>query len=304
MGPVHPHHYLAAFDKKMPTNSDRASSHDIFFGQPGTARSWIGKSADQEWAIHQGSALEILKGMSPGSVDCTVTSPPYYWLRDCDVKGQIGLEDTVDDYVSALAQIMAEARWVPRRHGVGILNLGDTYYSGKGMARGIDAKSKKRRFGLRAVDKSGGLRLGLQRKSLIGIPWRVALALVVDGWVLRSAIIWHRTNGLREFIRNRPSRVYEHVFILARNRHYYFDRKDFPHKIEEGMWTYRVQPQSNGCLSSAPIPDELVERCLKIGCPEGGVVLDPFVGSGTSVRVAINTGRPGIGRDLNGVFCS
>lgn len=271
---------------------------------PGPIRTWTGTSAGREWKIHQGSALDVLAKLEPESVDCIVTSPPYFWLRDYGVDGQIGLEDSVDDYVSALVEIMAEARRVLKRHGVAFLNLGDTYYSGKGRSHGKDAKSKKRRFGLRAVDKSGGLGLGLQRKSLIGIPWRVALALASDEWVLRSAIIWHRTGALPEFVRDRPSRTYEYVFMLARSRNYYFAKDELPDRIEEAdMWTIPAQPRSNGGLSTAPFPDELVERCLNIGCPADGVVLDPFVGSGTTVRVALDTGRSGIGIDLHETFC-
>lgn len=287
----------------MPTTAARDSTRDTSTCESGAVQTWKGTSAGNKWAIHQGSALEVLKELDSGCIDCIVTSPPYFWLRDYDVEGQIGLEDTVEGYVSALLKVMAEARRVLKRRGVAFLNLGDTYYSGKGKSHGTDAKSKKRRFGLRAVDKSGGLGIGLQRKSLIGIPWRVALALAGDGWVLRSAIIWHRTNGLREFVRDRPSRTYEYVFMLAQNRRYHFKKNKLPDKIEEDLWTIPAQPRSNGGLSTAPFPDELVNRCLKIGCPAGGVVLDPFVGSGTSVRVALDTGRSGIGIDLNGAFC-
>ena len=132
---------------------------------------------------------------------------------------------------------------------------------------------------------------------------RVALALAENGWVLRSAIIWHRTNGLREFVRDRPYRTYEYVFMLVRNRRYHFAKNALPDRIEEDMWTIPAQPRSSAGLSTAPFPDELVQRCLKIGCPAGGMVLGPFVGSGTTVRVALDTGRSGIGIDLNGTFC-
>ena len=289
--------------KEMPTASAQDVRRDMSSTGSGEPRSWTGTSGGQQWAIHQGSALDVLKGFDSESVDCIVTSPPYFWLRDYGVEGQIGLEDTVEDYVSALLEIMAEAHRVLKRSGLAFLNLGDTYYSGKGKSHGTDVKSKKRRFGLRAVDKSGGLGLGLQRKSLIGIPWRVALALAEDGWVLRSAIIWHRTKGLREFVRDRPCRTYEYVFMLARNRRYHFAKNELPDKTEEDLWTIRAQPRSNGGLPTAPFPDNLVKRCLRIGCPADGVVLDPFVGSGTTVRVALDTGRSGIGIDLNGTFC-
>ena len=265
---------------------------------------WRGQYHEGEWTIYQGSALEVLKELESGFVDCIVTSPPYFWLRDYGVEGQIGLEESVEGYVSSLVQVMSEARRVLKPEGVVFLILGDTYYSGKGKARGQDAKSKKRRFGLRAVDKSGGLGIGLQRKSLIGTPWRVALALAEDGWVLRSAIIWHRKNRLPESVRDRPSRSYEHVFMLAKGRRYHFAKSELPSgEIDEDLWTIPVQTRPNGGLDTAPYPDQLVERCLDIGCPVPGVVLDPFVGSGTTVRVALSTGRSGIGIDLNEAFC-
>ena len=287
----------------MATASAQDVCRDMSSAASGEPSSWTGTSGGQEWAIHHGSALDVLRGFDSESVDCIVTSPPYFWLRDYGVEGQIGLEDTVEDYVSALLEIMAEAHRVLKRPGLAFLNLGDTYYSGKGKSHGTDAKSSKRRFGLRAVDKSGGLGLGLQRKSLIGIPWRVALALAEHGWVLRSAIIWHRTKGLREFVRDRPCRTYEYVFMLARSRRYFFAKNEVPGEIEEDLWTIRAQPRSTGGLPTAPFPDALVRRCLRIGCPAGGLVLDPFVGSGTTVRVALDTGRSGIGIDLNATFC-
>ncbi len=265
---------------------------------------WADELGGQTWAIYCGSAVDVLKQISSASVDCVVTSPPYFWLRDYQVDGQIGREDTVDDYVTALVGVLREARRILTPSGISFLNIGDTFYSGKGQSQGQDGKSKKRRFGLRAVDKSGGLGIGLQRKSLIGIPWRVALALVTDGWILRSSVIWHRKNCLPEHVLDRPARSYEYVFILAKNRYYHFDKQALQsRKIEEDLWTIPAQPRSTNGLDTAPFPDELVEACLAIGCPDEGVVLDPFVGSGTTVRVALSSGRSGIGIDLNRDFC-
>ena len=128
--------------------------------------------------------------MPSGEFNCVVTSPPYYSLRDYDAEGQIGLEETVSEYVESISNVMDEVRRVLADDGLLFLNLGDTYYSGKGKSHGVDKKSSKRRFGLRPVDRSGGLGLGLLRKSAIGIPWRVALDMAQRNWVLRSAIIW------------------------------------------------------------------------------------------------------------------
>lgn len=188
----------------MPTASAQDVRSDMTATGSGESSSWTGTSGGQKWAIHHGSAPDVLKGFDSESVDCIVTSPP---------------------------------------------------------------------------------------------------SLAEHGWVLRSAIIWHRTKALREFVRDRPWRTYEYVFMLARSRHYYFAKNKLPGKIEEDLWTIRAQPRSTGGLPTAPFPDELVKRCLRIGCPSSGVVLDPFVGSGTTVRVALDTGRSGIGTDLNGTFC-
>jgi len=302
-GPDAPELLMAATEQSSIPNSQ--TSAGVFdSAQIRCTDAWNGRSSGRSWAIYCGSAIDVLKQMPPEAVNCTITSPPYFWLRDYGVNGQIGLEDTVEEYVAALVSTMREVRRLLAPDGLSFLNIGDTFYSGKGESQGQDGKSKKRRFGLRAVDKSGGLGIGLRRKSLIGIPWRVAVELVSDGWVLRSSVIWHRKNRLPEFVRDRPARSYEYVFILAKSRRYYFDKQALvSRKIEEDLWTIPAQPRDTGGLDTAPFPDELVERCLAIGCPKRGVVLDPFVGSGTTVRVSLSSGRSAVGIDLNREFC-
>ncbi|MFO1351006.1 MAG: site-specific DNA-methyltransferase [Gammaproteobacteria bacterium] len=266
---------------------------------------WHGKSlSGTKWSIYQGSSDQVLARLLESYVNCVITSPPYYWLRDYGVDGQIGLEETVEEYVRSIAGVMDAVKRVLRPDGVLFLNLGDTYYSGKGESQGTDRKSKKRRFGLRAVDKSGGLGIGLQRKSIIGIPWRVAIEMAARGWVLRSPIIWHRENCLPEAAKDRPSRSYEYVFMFVKSRQYHFDKQPLiDQKVEEDMWTIAARPKTGNGLDTAPYPDELVTRCLQIGCPSGGVVLDPFLGSGTTTRVAVSKGYPAIGIDLKREFC-
>jgi DNA modification methylase len=268
------------------------------------ATEWHGSAHNgAEWSIYQGNSAEVLQRVKQESVSCAVTSPPYFWLRDYDVAGQIGLEETVRQYVESIADVMDGVRNALREDGLLFLNLGDTYYSGKGKSHGTDRKSNKRRFGLRAVDKSGGLGIGLQRKSMIGIPWRVAIELATRGWVVRSSIIWHRENCLPEAVSDRPSRSYEYVFMLAKSRRYYFNKKKLiDQKIEEDMWTIPARPRNGTGLDTAPFPDELVRRCLQIGCRPKGTVLDPFVGSGTTARVAVTMGHSAIGIDLNREF--
>ncbi|TEB11219.1 DNA-methyltransferase [Pelotomaculum propionicicum] len=256
------------------------------------------------WQVYCGDSFEVLRRLPDESVNCVVTSPPYYCLRDYKVEGQIGLEDSVEDYVEAICKVMDEVRRVLRSDGTLFFNLGDTYYSGKGQSQGNDRKSNKRRFGLRAVDKSGGLGIGLQRKSIIGVPWRVAIEMASRDWVLRSPIIWHREKCLPESVLDRPRRSYEYIFMFVKSRKYYFNREPLvDQKVEEDLWTIQARPKVTNGIDTAPYPDELVQRCLDIGCPEGGVVLDPFAGSGTTLRVALNSNRPAIGIDLSREFC-
>lgn len=256
------------------------------------------------WQLYEGDAIKALRLLGDETIDCVVTSPPYFWLRDYGVSGQIGLEETVEGYVSTISLVMAEIFRVLKPEGTLFLNMGDTYYSGKGRSHGHDSKSKKRRFGLRLVDKSGGMDVGYQRKSIIGIPWRVAIRLCEQGWVLRSPIVWHRDKCLPESVRDRPRRSYEFVFMFAKSRHYYFDRKPLvTQNIDEDVWTIPPRSKNNGKVDTAPFPEELVERCLSIGCPPGGVVLDPFAGSGTTLHVAVKRGCAAVGIELNPDFC-
>jgi len=256
------------------------------------------------WSVFQGDAHSVLLDLPSNHFNCVITSPPYYWLRDYGVEEQIGQETSVEGYVSVIASVMDEVKRVLKDDGVLFLNLGDTYYSGKGKSQGRDRKSSKRRFGLRAVDKSGGLGIGLQPKTIIGMPWRVAIEMTMRGWVLRSPIIWHRKHCLPESVKDRPRRSYEYVFMFAKNRRYYFNRSMLEKEEEEDLWTIAARPKPTNGIYTAPFPDELVQRCLDIGCPADGVVLDPFAGGGTTLRVALQSGISATGIDLNPEFCS
>jgi DNA modification methylase len=266
---------------------------------------WHGHTLNNTaWHVYRGDARAVLGKLPNNEFHCAMTSPPYYWLRDYGVAQQIGLEETVDQYVQSLASVMDEVHRVLRRDGLLFLNLGDTYYSGKGEAQGEDRKSNKRRFGLRAVDKSGGLGVGLERKSMIGVPWRVALEMTRRKWVLRSCIIWHRDKRLLEAVKDRPPRSYEYVFMFAKDRKYFFDPQPLiAEEVDQDVWTITARPQATNGIRTAPFPDKLVQRCLDIGCPKKGSVIDPFAGSGTTLRVAVKSGRPATGIDLNPHFC-
>lgn len=253
------------------------------------------------WKVYLGDALENLRLLPDECVDCVVTSPPYFWLRDYGNDRQIGQEQTVKEYVEKINEVMLETKRVLKKTGVVFVNIGDTYYSGKGEPKGDDRKSSKRRFGLRAVDKSGGLGIGIKAKSLIGIPWRVALRMLDDGWILRSSIIWYRKHSLPEAVKDRPKRSYENVFMFSKSKSYFFNRHLLEQEEQEDMWTITARPK-NGKIQTAPYPDELALRCIEIGSPEKGTILDPFSGSGTTLRVALEMNRNAIGIELNKSF--
>lgn len=255
---------------------------------------------DVPWEVHCGDASGVLSTLEENSFSCVVTSPPYYWQRDYNVEGQIGKEATIDEFVFAISNVMDEVRRVLRNDGLLFLNLGDTYYSAKGQPKGKDRKNRARRFGLRAVDSSG---LGVPRKTTIGIPWRVALEMISRGWILRSPIIWKRESTLPEpTAKDRPWRTYETIFMFSKQPRYNFYRDAL--NGSEDIWTISDRPKNSNGLHSAAFPDELVRMCLAIGCPATGAVLDPFAGSGTVLRVALESHRPAVGIDLNGDFCS
>jgi DNA modification methylase len=261
---------------------------------------WGGHTRDNvRWEVRRGDAAEVLASLPADSYHCVVTSPPYYWQRDYGVAGQLGKEKTIDGYVTSLAQVMERVRDVLAPDGLLFLNLGDTYYSAKGQPRGKDRKNGARRFGLRAVDASG---LGVPRKTAIGIPWRVAIKMVERGLTLRCPIVWQRKGSIPEpTAHDRPWRTYEMVFMFSRSPRYYFRREALD--SEEDIWNISSRAKTTNGVHYAPFPDELVERCLSVGCPPGGAVLDPFAGSGTVLRVAVRSGRPATGIDLSDKFC-
>lgn len=251
-----------------------------------------------EWVISNDDALEGVKRLPDGFIDCVVTSPPYYWQRDYEVEGQTGHEDTVQAYVDTLVAVFGEVRRVLKRRGTLFLNLGDTYYSGNGQPRGGDPKQIWRSFArrkYRAVDRPG---FGLPQKSLIGVPWRVALALQTDGWVLRSAVVWRKPKGLAEpSVKDRPWTTTETVFILTKSGKYYFDREGL--EGQEDVWDIPAPNADWRFRHAAPFPEALVNRCLAVGCSPKGVVLDPYAGSGTTLVAAADRGSPCIGIELS-----
>jgi len=172
--------------------------------------------------IIQGDCREVLKTLPDGSVDCCVTSPPYWGLRDYGVDGQIGLEQTPVAYVAEMVAVFREVRRVLRDDGTLWLNLGDSYAgSGKGPAGNLGKTNNER--DMTHTRLSGYVPEGLKPKDLIGIPWRVAFALQADGWYLRQDIIWHKPNPMPESVTDRCTKAHEYVFLLSKSERYFFD---------------------------------------------------------------------------------
>jgi DNA modification methylase len=259
----------------------------------GVARSGV------RWTVLKGDARAVLPELPEDRFNCVVTSPPYFWQRDYEEGQQIGLEPTIGDYVTALADIMDQVSRVLAADGLLFLNLGDTYYSRKGEPKGNDRKNWARRFGVRAVDVKG---LGIARKTAIGIPWRVALEMIDRGWTLRSPIVWKRKGSQPEpTAKDRPWRTYEMVFMFSKRPTYYFNRAALGG--EEDVWTISTHSKVTNKSVTAFFPEALVRRCLNVGCKPGGMVLDPFAGTGTVLRASLAGGHPAVGIDLSERFC-
>jgi DNA modification methylase len=285
---------------------DNVQSQDILLGDevrngsPAALRAWDGHTSEGiAWKVHRGDVRKVLATLQEERFHCVITSPPYFWQRDYNVEGQIGKESSIEEYVRSIADAMESMKRVLRHDGLLFLNLGDTYYSAKGEPKGVDRKNGARRFGLRAVDTRG---LKVPRKTAIGIPWRVALEMIERGWTLRSPIVWQREGSQPEpTAKDRPWRTYEMIFMFSQSPRYYFLRDALGG--EEDIWKISSRPKNTKGVHSAAFPEELVEKCLRIGCPQDGEVLDPFAGSGTVLRVALRSGRPAVGIDLSERFC-
>ncbi len=230
--------------------------------------------------------------MPAQSAHCCVTSPPYFGQRDYGVAGQIGLENTPDDYVSEIVSVFREVRRVLRDDGTVWLNLGDSY-----VRRPQRTLSANKNAGFHA--KAGGeaardqrqIPEGMKPKDIMGIPWAVAFALRDDGWYLRCPIIWKKPFFTVTSQKDRPTVDYEYVFMLSKSYSYQYDHEavmeigvNGEKRTLRSVW--EVAPSNYRGAHFATFPPRLIEPCIKAGCPEGGTVLDPFGGSGTTGVVA------------------
>lgn len=237
------------------------------------------------------------------SVQCVVTSPPYWGQRDYGYEGQIGLEATWPEYVDALVAVGREVRRVLSPDGTFWLNLGDTFNT-RAMIRpsshqgGLGHDNESIRLSWAEARDRGLVRYsarqpGMKDKDLMLLPYRVADALVADGWWLRCDVVWSKPWGAPENARDRPSRYHESIFMLTPTARTKFHKDRCPEGARS-VWEFAV---GRGSEHRAVFPDELVRRCLLLSTDEGDVVADPFAGSGTTARVAESMGRVGLGLD-------
>jgi DNA modification methylase len=279
--------------------------------------------------ILQGNCLETLSSLEEKSVNTCVTSPPYWGLRDYGNGDQLGQEETPEKFVESLVNVFREVRRVLRDDGTVWLNLGDSYNGSGGQGTKPNIMSKE------AAEGRGGKAIkvnGIKPKDLIGIPWRVAFALQADGWYLRQDIIWHKPNPMPESVTDRCTKAHEYIFLLSKSPKYYYDNEAIKEKVKQDWGTrdrssgkyhnegtglqphsgleksyetknkrsvWSVSPMPYKEAHFATYPPELIKPCILAGCPEGGTVLDPFGGSGTTAQVARNLNRNAILCELN-----
>ena len=279
-----------------------------------------------------GDALVMARTIGSGTVQTIVTSPPYFGLRDYGTDGQMGAEETVDGYVAGMVGLFSELRRTLADDGTLWLNLGDSY-AGNASPGGV---SKTLVGTSQQVSSAGGMKTkpGVA-KNLLGIPWRTALALQADGWILRSDIIWAKPNPMPESVTDRPTKAHEYIFLLAKSGRYYYDAAaiseeqvtkqgakyygtNATHGYNAASGNHRDKSGSYGNAETrnkrsvweqatspfpgahfATYPPELIRPCVLAGSRSGDTVLDPFSGSGTTGMVATEEGRKYIGIDLN-----
>lgn len=261
-------------------------------------------ASPQAW-LYCGDATDVLTTLNTASVDCIVTSPPYYGQRDYGVAGQLGLEDHPQEYINKLIAVFRQARRVLKPTGSLWVNLGDTYWSGKGRPHGKDAKQKARRF-TRPQDKAGERPL-CQPKQLLLIPHRFAIAMQDEGWIVRNDNVWRKPRPTPDPVRDRSAASHEYVFHFVTQRKYYYDYSavSVPStgkaKMQAPSSVWDIPTVASQKEHTAVFPPDLALLPVRATCPPDGVFLDPFCGSGTALVTALcqGQGRRVIGIDIS-----
>lgn len=268
-----------------------------------------------------------------------VTSPPYYGLRDYGHDGQIGLEETPEEYIAAMVDVFRCVWDVLEDNGTLWLNIGDSYYNyrpGKGQALVKQSVANSDQDLPQTCARRGNKLEGLKEKDLIGIPWMLAFALRADGWYLRQDIIWNKPNPMPESVQDRCTKAHEYIFLMSKSQKYHYDADSIKedaigerggaplkarnpefrqgdvksvneglangwqpseHRNKRSVWTVTTKPYEGAHF--AVFPQDLIEPCILAGAAPGQVVLDPFMGSGTTAQVAQHLGRQYLGCELN-----
>ena len=255
-----------------------------------------------------GDCVETLKQFDE-KARCCITSPPYYGLRDYGGEDyQIGQEESPEEYIQKLVKVFQEVRNNLTEDGTLWLNIGDSYYNyrpGKGQSLVKQSVSNTKQDLPDKCARRGNKLEGYKEKDLMGIPWMLAFALRADGWYLRQDIIWHKPNPMPESVRDRCTKSHEYIFLLSKNQNYYFDVDAIKvanstgnqFKRRKSVWNINTKPNKDAHF--AVYPPELIEPCILASSQQNDIILDPFMGSGTTAMVAKSLGRYYIGCELH-----
>ena len=255
-----------------------------------------------------GNCLELINEIDNDIIQTIVTSPPYWGLRD--YKGeeeQLGQEETPEEYVTKMVAFFRLCKPKLKDDGTVWVNIGDTYFGAKGghwdSNNSITSNLTGKNY--RMSRKAPPKHKRLKTKDLTGVPWMFAFSMQKDGWYLRQDIIWHKPNPMPEAVTDRCAKSYEHIFLFSKKPRYYFTPSTIKDKTVDGSeWKFKKDVwiiNTASCTDAhfAVFPDEIPEICIKAGTKAGDVVLDPFMGSGTTAKIAQKLGRKWIGFELN-----
>lgn len=268
--------------------------------------------ADKAVTLLLGDAIDQMRTLPDGSVDCVVTSPPYFWMRDYGIDGQYGLEPTPQDYLNRMRELFREVRRALADDGTVWLNLGDAYSQRKAVRRsshqeGLHGAIRGARESWRESRAAGRARMSRENviegrpvteKSLMMLPERLVIGMQDDGWILRSKIMWAKSFCTPDAAPDRPSGRWEPIYLLSTSRRYHWN----PAAPGADTDVWQLPASRGGTAHTASYPLDLPARAIAAGCRPGGIVLDPFSGSGTTGVAALAAGRRYIGIDLNPAY--